>query len=102
MNVFNNSLEGFNNFLLSNVDYEMILVIKSSLKSEKKRISQKIGKLKSLTRELRKELEEQGEDYEVKNELNKDYERQILYFHYLSDRIEFSITSIDEVLNSRI
>jgi len=98
MKVFNNSLDGFNNFLISNVDYEMISIIKSSFKSEKQRISQKIGKLKSLI----KDLEKEDEKDEGKNELRKDYERQIVYFHYLFNRIEFSLTSIDEVLNSRI
>lgn len=88
MNVFN-SLDGLNSFLISDLDYEMMNVIKSSMKSEKKNIKARINRLKFLLKDCDDKCVE------------KDYKSQIEYFEYLCAKIDLCINSIEQVLDNK-
>jgi hypothetical protein len=86
MNVFN-SLDNSSGFLISNIDYEMITLIKSSM-------SHKLNSIKGRIIMLQNSIKHSHD-----KDIIRDYQRQINYFQNLIIKIKESIDKIDNALS---
>jgi hypothetical protein len=84
-----NNVDNTHLFSITDVDYEMFCIFKSSLNSEKNNVKLRIKRLNSLLKKC------------VDEDLKIDYKSQIEYFKHLTEQIDESIKLMEQSLENQ-